>query len=177
MSLVGAIMTAQAAASSLQSVASALGIGPNYDPKNGGEIRRQLAASNWPADRLEAYLAWTKQYQPGVYAGSESCWDVNPNVSAWFAAHEANGKKPMNASLQPIEPGTPNPMGDNPANSGPANKKNEVTSGAKFKQWWSNFKSGTLPWWHYALAGAVVILIGYGAYRIFRKKRKKNRRY
>lgn len=44
-------------------------VGPNYTPGGGGEIRRGLAADNWPSWRLETYIKWLSLYHPDVYNG------------------------------------------------------------------------------------------------------------
>lgn len=44
-------------------------VGPNYTPGGGGEVRRGLAADNWPSWRLETYIKWLSLYHPDVYNG------------------------------------------------------------------------------------------------------------
>lgn len=84
-------------------------VGPSYTPSGGGEIVRQFAGNGWNSDMGAAYANWCKQFDPTVFAGTESMWN-EPHYSKlvsfntnWpkFAAVLGPGTQ-LDANFQPV---------------------------------------------------------------------------
>jgi hypothetical protein len=55
---------------------------PDYEPANGGEVKRQLS-NLWPADKVAEYLWWLKDYYPTVFNNGKIWEQDGANASRW----------------------------------------------------------------------------------------------
>lgn len=92
-----------------QWVGHLLGIGPSYDPANGGEVARQMQANGWLGQPwCNAYMDWLKNYRPEVWQSGD-VWDAGSAApSPWRAVYDrylAAGLPPgalLDANMVPV---------------------------------------------------------------------------
>lgn len=60
------------------SIAQALGIGPSYNPANGGELARQFGhdgGTGWLGQPwCNSYMEWLRTYRPDIWSGDTDVW-------------------------------------------------------------------------------------------------------
>lgn len=88
-------------------VLGTIGIGASYNPSNGGEIRRQCASGYnppWPSAKVEAYIAWCRQYAPAIVDGTQSQWGpyAFPSSSWWGDRYDRYGGATLDRNGEPV---------------------------------------------------------------------------
>lgn len=80
----------QQGASFVNGISRFLGLGPSYNPANGGEVARQLGPSGTNQLHLpwaQAYVDWIKNYYPAVWNGADMWTAPGLAQNSAFADH------------------------------------------------------------------------------------------